>query len=123
MAWIRRIQANALNDAQRRWGYVKRDAALEVYESLSRSSLRLSRFAAADGASPLTHLARRERAMVLAEALNALPEAQRTAVELHHLAGYSLKEVAEAMNRSEASVAGFLRRGLQNLRQDLESME
>jgi RNA polymerase sigma-70 factor (ECF subfamily) len=125
MAWLRRIQANALKDAQKRWGAKKQDAAREdpLYESMSRSSLRLNKLIAAGQESPSAYVVRRERGLVLADALNALPADQRTAVELHHLAGYSLREVADAMNRSQPSVAGFLRRGLQTLRQKLESLE
>ncbi len=45
------------------------------------------------------------------------------AVELHHLAGLSVSEIAERMNRSKASVAGLLRRGLSGLRESLKEKE
>ena len=53
--------------------------------------------------------------MALGEALESMPEDQRRAIELHHLQGDSLAAVAARMGRSEASVAGLLRRGLRNL--------
>ncbi len=42
------------------------------------------------------------------------------AVEMHHLHGCSVAEVAGQLGRSEASVAGLLRRGLKKLRESLE---
>src|SRR4051812_22205488 len=41
--WLRRILANVMTDARRRWGAGKRDAALEetCYDDLSRYSVRL----------------------------------------------------------------------------------
>ncbi len=53
---------------------------------------------------------------LLARALAQLPEDQRTAVELHHLRDASVAEIAARLGRTEASIAGLLRRGLQNLR-------
>jgi RNA polymerase sigma-70 factor, ECF subfamily len=49
-----------------------------------------------------------------------LPEEQRTAVELHHLKDESVTAIAEHLGRSEASVAGLLRRGLKKLRELLK---
>ena len=44
---------------------------------------------------------------------------QRTAVELHHLDGYSVFEISKRMDRTKAGVAGLLRRGLKDLRERL----
>ena len=48
---------------------------------------------------------------------------QCEAVTLHHLQGLSLAELARRMERSEAAVAGLLRRGLQRLRELMEDQE
>lgn len=48
--------------------------------------------------------------------LRELPEAQRTALVLHHALGYSLDEVAELTNVSPNTVKGRLRLGLGALR-------
>ena len=61
-----------------------------------------------------------EREMQLAKALNQLPEAQRDAVELHHLQGCSLAETADALDRTPAAVVGLLRRGMKRLRELLK---
>lgn len=52
----------------------------------------------------------------LADSLAQLPEPQREAIMLHHLQGRPLAEVAHAMDRTAAAVAGLLHRGLKAMR-------
>jgi RNA polymerase sigma-70 factor (ECF subfamily) len=73
----------------------------------------------ADQTSPGQYVGAADRARRLAEALAGLPDDQRTALELHHLEEYSLQETARFMNRTTASVAGLLRRGLETMREAL----
>ena len=121
-AWLRAILVNKLADAARHFGRKKRDSALEqsYRETVNESSSRLYKLVPADQTSASQKVLRQERALVLAESLAALPEDQRTAVELRHLADYSVAEIAAHMNRSEAGVAGLLRRGLKGIRAYLE---
>ena len=122
-AWLHSILARKLADAARHFSRQKRDAALEesFLETVGNTSNRLKRLVPADQTSPTRKVWRQERALVLADALAELPDEQRTAVELHHLTGCSVAEVAGHMNRSKASVAGLLRRGLAGLREHLEN--
>ena len=128
-AWLREILENKLLDAAKRYRRKKRDAKLEevLGETLQDSSMRLEghfeRVVAADQTSPSEHVARNERVRLLADGLAALPEDQRTALEFHHLTGYSLGETARLMNRTTVSVAGLLRRGLKTMRRDLKDRE
>ena len=92
-------------------------------ETIDDSARRLERVVPADQTSPSQIVLRSERARRLADALSELPEDQRVAVELHHLSGFKLAEVAEYMERTHASVAGLLRRGLKALRVHLEGLE
>jgi RNA polymerase sigma-70 factor (ECF subfamily) len=62
---------------------------------------------------------RDEQLLHLAEALERLPEDQRTAVERHYLQGEPLALVAEALERSKGAVAALLFRGMSRLRKDL----
>jgi RNA polymerase sigma-70 factor (ECF subfamily) len=121
-AWLRRILANLLADALRAFGGARRDVALErsLDEALRQSSARLEAFLHPDPASPSQHLVREEELRRLAAGLEALPEDQRAAVELHHLQGQSVAEVADHLGRTEAAVAGLLRRGLRKLRDYLQ---
>lgn len=59
--------------------------------------------------------------MRLAEAVKQLPDAQRRAVELHHLEGRSLAEIADALGTTKPAIAGLLHRGLKALRARLET--
>lgn len=89
-------------------------------ETLDESASRLRRLVPAQLTSPSQKVERIERELRLAEALATLPDDQREAVELHHLSGNTVAEIAEQMSRSKASVAGLLRRGLKDLREHLE---
>jgi RNA polymerase sigma-70 factor, ECF subfamily len=121
-AWLRRILNNTIVDEVRRHGRGKRDAGRErsILASLDESSIRLEAWFQADQSSPSQHAIRQEQLLALGEALESMPEDQRRAIELHHLDGDSLAEVAARMGRSEASVAGLLRRGLRNLHERLK---
>lgn len=125
LGWLRAILANKLADAARHFGRKKRDAALEesYRETLDESAGRLQKLAVANQTSPSQYVLQHERALRLADAMAALPEDQQTAVELHHLSGHSVAEVAEQMGRTKASVAGLLRRGLGELRERLKDLE
>lgn len=114
-AWLREILVNTLADALRAFGGAKRDVALE--EALGQSTCRLEALLGPASSSPSAQAMRHEEFGRLAEALAQLAEGQRMAVELHHLHGWSVAEIAEHVGRSEAAVAGLLRRGLKNLRE------
>jgi RNA polymerase sigma-70 factor, ECF subfamily len=118
-AWLRQMLAHNLADAARAWGRAKRDVALErsLQADVDESGCRLEAWLAAEQSSPSQQAARNEQLLQLAEALNQLPEAQREAVVLHHLKGWTLAQLAGHLNRSEPAVAGLLHRGLKRLRE------
>ncbi len=84
--------------------------------ALEASSARLEAWLAAEQSSPIEQAQRNEQVLHLAEALTALPEDQRLVVELRHLKGWSLADIARHLGRSPAAVAGLLHRGLGRLR-------
>jgi RNA polymerase sigma-70 factor (ECF subfamily) len=123
VAWLRVILARQLADIARRSGqpqWVKRHS-LEA--ALEHSSARLASWLADEQPSPGEQAQRREQLLRLAEALARLPQDQRTAVELHHLEGYSVPEVGRRMGRGAGAVAGLLHRGLKSLRAHLGESE
>ncbi len=119
LAWLRAILANVLGAAARRFEtkarQVGRERSLEA--ELERSSARLEGLLAADQTSPSQRAAGCEELLRLARALAMLPEDQRLVVELHHLKGLPVLEVAEKMGRSRPAVVGLLFRGLKKLRE------
>lgn len=111
--WLRRILANHLASRFRGGG----DGAVRSLQAeLDRSSAQLDAYLADSGASPAEQAEAAERLARLASALDALPDDQRRAIELHYLQGLSVPEAARRMERSTASVAGLVRRGSQALR-------
>jgi RNA polymerase sigma-70 factor (ECF subfamily) len=124
-AWLRRVLARNLANAVRDLGRDKRDVGRE--ESLERrleeSSVRLESWLADAGLAPDDQAARNETLLRLSSALAGLPAAQREAVELRHLHGWALADVAAHMGRTPAAVAGLLHRGLSALQALLTETE
>ena len=112
-AWLRSILLHNLADEARRRGAIKRGEARE--RSLEGPDGRAID-PVADHSSPSRRAIRDEELLHLAGALAGLPEAQRRAVEMHHLEARPLAEIAEALGTTKAAVAGLLHRGLKALR-------
>jgi RNA polymerase sigma-70 factor (ECF subfamily) len=120
-AWLRQILANTLSDMLRDRLRARRDVRREknMELALNQSSHRLAECAAGSGPTPSVVLQTKENVLRLASAVARLPEPQQEAVTLKHLQGLPLLEVANLMERSPASVASLLRRGLASLREIL----
>ncbi len=123
--WLRQMLAHNLADVLRALGQAKRDVNLErsLEAALGESSSRLDGWLAAEQSSPSQRAMKHEEQLRLADALDQLPALQREAVLLHHLQGMSLADLAGHLKRSEASVAGLLRRGLARLRELLQDQD
>jgi RNA polymerase sigma-70 factor (ECF subfamily) len=119
LAWLRQILANEVAGVVRKYQAEARDLhrELSVQTDLDASSARLEALLALDQTSPSQCASREEEHCRLAEALGRLPTDQRDCIELHHLQGLKLAEVAELLGRSEEAVVGLLYRGLKKLRQ------
>ena len=117
-AWLRAILVHNLADEARRCAATKRDASRErsLEAALERSATRLEDWLAAEQSSPSQRAIREEELLEMVEALAGLPESQRRAVELHHLKGLSLGEIAAELGVTKPAVAGLLHRGLKALR-------
>ena len=112
-AYLRRCLSHNLIDAVRKF----RPNQGEV--GLQQSSARIELWLAADDSLPSERLAREELLQRMAETLAALPENQRLAVELKHLHGLAVREIASQIGCTESAVGGLLRRGVRELRKRL----
>lgn len=119
LAWLRRLLANNLRDEAKRWNTAARNIALE--QDVERSAIRLESLLAGHETSPTAKAERNEQLLALAAALAELPEPERLAIELHHLLGLPLAEVAGQLGRTKGAVAALLYRALERLRRKLQS--
>lgn len=121
VAWIRNILRNNLATAVARHVVTqKRSVNNEaVLASDSSSSPTMMAQLAGSTTSPSHQVMRAETSLALLEALTQLPAAQADAIRLRYMDGLNLKEISEAVGRSEMAVAGLLKRGLKRLRQIL----
>jgi RNA polymerase sigma-70 factor, ECF subfamily len=118
-AWLKRALANNLADEVRKLTTNRRDVGRErsLEVAMDESMSRLELLLPAGQATPSQEVVRAERLLQLTRALALVPEAQRQVIELHHLKGQTLLEVADALNLTKPAVAGLLHRGLKKLRQ------
>lgn len=120
--WLRQILASKILDLARRYlGTRRRDVRLErqLAEDLDGSSRALGAALLAGDSSPSTGVLRRERAVLLADAIKALPTDYAEVIILRHLEGLPLAEVAERMGRTVDSVKKLWVRGIAKLREAL----
>ena len=122
LAWLRQILAAvAANLARRYLGTRARDVGMEreLAGELDRSSRLLDRGLVADQSSPSMRAARREEAVVLADALARLPADYREVLVLRHLEELAFPEVAVRMGRSAEAVKKLWARALARLRTEM----
>jgi RNA polymerase sigma-70 factor (ECF subfamily) len=119
LGWLRAILANVLGAVVREFDTASRKVSreLSLETELERSSARLERILAGDQSSPSSVAVRGEELFRLAQALVQLPDDQRSAVELHHLKGLTVAEVAAELGRTRTAVVGLLFRALKRLRE------
>jgi RNA polymerase sigma-70 factor (ECF subfamily) len=120
--WLRQILRNHLLGTHRRFHKSTRDVDREQsLEALTPDPSKFPRDRLSnEPSSPSQHALHQEELCRLADALAKLPDDQRRAVELHHLKGLSVAQVADSLGRSKQAVVGLLFRGLRKLRQLLD---
>jgi RNA polymerase sigma-70 factor (ECF subfamily) len=120
-AWLRRILANNLAQELRRFTRPGHNIRLEqsLQGALEKSSLCLEKILGDKQPSPVQEAERTEWSLRVAAALAELPDDQRTAIEMRYFDVLALADISRYMNRTEKSVAGLLRRGIERLRERL----
>lgn len=120
-AWLGQVLAHAITDVVRRFAGAGRAAALErsLQDGCADSSARLEAVLAAEQSSPSTRADRLDELLRLTAAIDSLPDDQRVAVELKHLHGWTVDQIARQMSKTHEAVGGLLRRGVRALRDRL----
>jgi RNA polymerase sigma-70 factor (ECF subfamily) len=116
--WLRQILACRLANLVRHYlGTRRRDQRLEreLADQLDQSSRALDGGLLARGSSPSRQAARREQAVLLADALDRLPDDYREVLILRHLEELSFPDVARSLD----SVKNLWTRALARLRRAL----
>lgn len=118
MAWLKQILANNLVEATRVHLQAQKRSVRKEFQPAGSAHGRagLPRQIASEGSSPSSRAMRGERAVQLANMMQALPEDQFEAIRLRYIEGWSVAGISERLERSESAVAGLLKRGLQGLR-------
>jgi RNA polymerase sigma-70 factor (ECF subfamily) len=119
IGWLRQMLAHNLASLARRYGGTqRRDVRLErqLAAELEQSSRALDHNLVAPHSSPSHQAARREQAVLLADALRNLSEQYREVIILRQLEGKSFPEVARLMGRTLDSVKKLWIRALAQLR-------
>jgi RNA polymerase sigma-70 factor (ECF subfamily) len=123
VVWLRQILTRQLAMQRRHFAAQQRDVRRErrLNRTVEHSAVRLSAIAAGD--SPSEVAVRRERGVLLADALWKLPEDYRQVIILKNLQGHSLDEVARLMGRSSGSVKGLWVRAIERMKIELKEVE
>jgi RNA polymerase sigma-70 factor (ECF subfamily) len=114
--WIYRIAVTKSLDHLRRLKRKKRFSSLKRMIGLADPS---EEIAAPANDNPAEALADNERAAILQDALNSLPENQKTAFLLSKQEGYSNQEIADILKTSISAVESLVHRAKKNLHDKL----
>jgi RNA polymerase sigma-70 factor, ECF subfamily len=120
--WLREILAGSLAQTIRRYYKTQRRdlrREQEMAAALDASSQGMIKNLVAPRSSPSAAAIKREHSVLLASALEKLPESYREVIILAHLEGLTFPEVARRMDRTLDSVKNLWARALAKLRKML----
>lgn len=125
MAWLRTILSRRVLQSMREFKTQRRNIDREwaIDQAVHSSAQALENLPCIQSPHPIDQVIGAERLLRMCDALETLPESQKLAITLHHFETKSIAEVADIMQRSPASVAGLLKRGMRSLRQTLRRDE
>jgi RNA polymerase sigma-70 factor (ECF subfamily) len=118
LQWLRSILASRLSKAVRHFCGTQR-RALQLERELGRSSRALQGMLSASQTTPSQTASIREQAVLLADAVERLPDDYREVILLRNMRGLRFRDVAEEMGRSLNGVQKLWARALNRLRLEL----
>lgn len=128
-AWLTRIaEREVIHQLRHHLGAAKRAAERErpllTSDSLSKTGAPwLDRWLAKSQSSPSLVAMRKERALLLSQALARLPDDHREVIVLRSLEGLDFPEIAERMQRQPGAVRVLWVRALKKLRAQIQALE
>jgi RNA polymerase sigma-70 factor (subfamily 1) len=123
MAWLRQITARKAAWMARQYlATGNRNVQLEqrIQHDLDQSSIDIANLLPGRRSSPSMAAMRRERAVLLADAIAQVSPEQRRVLIMHGLQGVAIAEAAKALQKSEAATWKLWARGLKSLQQLLK---
>ena len=122
MAWLRKILIRNILDQAKRQGAQKRDFHREqsLNASFDHSNQQLINTFAANTSSPSRQLARREQAVLIADALAALPDEYRDVILQRQVYKKPFAAIGEEMGKSAGAVRMIWLRALEKMRANLD---
>lgn len=120
--WLRQILAGKVSNLVRHYAGtqgrdIRREQSYHVH--LNQSSLRLEQALPGSVSSPSQQAVKREQAVLLADALERLPEDYREVILLRHWESLPFQEIARRLRRTKDSVEKLWLRALTRLRQSM----
>ena len=117
-AWLRQILARVVAKLARKYNTGKRNVDMErqLHDRFNRSSQAMELALVAYQSTPSERAQHRERAVVLADALERLPDDYRQVLLLRHFEDLALRDIAQRMGRTEESVKKLWARAVPRLR-------
>lgn len=118
LAWLRVIMRRVILQHHRRATAAKRGYGAErsMTEAIGHASVRIDELASGNEPMPNERIEAAEKSLLLAAALEGLPEDYRRVIELRHFDGMTHEQIASQLGRSNAAVRVLWVRALTELR-------
>jgi RNA polymerase sigma-70 factor (ECF subfamily) len=125
LVWLRRILANNIADHLRARTSQRRDVGRErsIDDLFDASEQSFDHGLAASGSSPSSQASRRERAVIVADALAKLQPDHRDVIVYRNFEHLPFEEVAQRMERTSAAVRMLWARAVEKLSEELERLQ
>ncbi|QDT13811.1 sigma-70 family RNA polymerase sigma factor [Planctomycetes bacterium K23_9] len=122
LAWLRVILRRVVLQHHRKAMAVKRGEGAEraVTDVIGQASVRIEELATGDEPQPDEGVANSERSLLLASAIEGLPEDYRRVIEMRHFQSMTHEEIAKNLGRSNAATRVLWVRALAALRKQCD---